>query len=241
MTMAKYEKHDTDEGKYQCPVCQYGHGVGNGKSRQSVSRHYNALHAEETPPAPTTPKTKTDAPKRVDVKEDENDDSTPSAPEWLTFDMGEEEGEEPSTVSISPTAASVLKGMAAGADPPSSPKALKDFYEQQGKMMRWVFAGAIDPIVSWYGKSITTNPEFKIKRSRADWELFETVSANWLEYHGVQLPITPNIIMAGTIASMYAPVFVKIQRERDPKKPSLLKRWRARRALRKALKAEKEA
>ncbi len=107
--------------------------------------------------------------------------------------------------------------------------------------MRWVFAGAVDPVVSWYGKSITTDPNFSIKRSKADWELFETVSANWLEYHGVQLPITPNIIMAGTIASMYAPVFAKITRERDPKKPSLLKRWRARRALRKALKAEKEA
>lgn len=239
--MAKYEKHDTDEGKYQCPVCQYGHGEGNGKSRQSVSRHYNALHAEESPSAPTTPKDETEATQRVDVNEAENDDSTPQTPEWLTFDMGEESDEDPSTVSISPTAASVLKGMAAGADPPKSPKALKDFYEQQGRMMRWVFAGAIDPLMSWYGKSITTNPDFTIKRSRADWELFETVSANWLEYHGIQLPITPNIIMAGTIASMYAPVFLKIQRERDPKKPSLFRRWRQRRALRKALKAEKEA
>jgi hypothetical protein len=239
--MAKYEKHDTDKGKYQCPVCQYGHGKGNGKSRQSVSRHYNALHAEETPSAPTTPKTKTDATERVDVNEAEISDDEPSTPEWLTFDMGDESDEEPSTVSISPTAASVLKGMAAGADPPKSPKALKDFYEQQGRMMRWVFAGGIDPLFSWYGKSITTNPNFTIKRSKADWELFETVSANWLEYHGVQLPITPNIIMAGTIASMYAPVFLKIQRERDPKKPSLFRRFRQRRALRKALKAEKEA
>lgn len=238
--MAKYEKHDSDDGKYQCPVCQYGHGTGGGKSRQSVSRHYNALHAEETTSAPTTPKTETRATERVDVSETEIGDNEPSTPDWLTFDMGEESDEEPSTVSISPTAASVLKGMAAGADPPKSPKALKDFYEQQGKMMKWVFAGAVDPVVSWYGKSITTDPNFSIKRSKADWELFETVSANWLEYHGVQLPITPNIIMAGTIASMYAPVFAKITRERDPKKPSLLKRWRARRAIRKALKTQKE-
>jgi len=239
--MAKYETHLHDEGKYQCPICEYGHGRGNGKSRQSVSRHYNASHAEESDSAPTTPKQDLSETVRVDVKEEEFDDSTPSAPEWLTFDMGEESEEEVATVSISPTAASVLRGMAAGADPPTSPKALKEFYEQQGRMMKWIFAGAVDPIVSWYGKSITTNPDFSIQRSKSDWELFETVSANWLEYHGVRLPITPDIIMVGTLASFYAPVLVKMQKERDPKKPSLFRRWRARRAMRKAVKASKEA
>lgn len=236
--MAKYEKNPDDEGKFQCPVCEYGHGANNGKSRQSVSRHYNALHAEETPSAPTTPKTENNATQRVDVNEADFDDSAPSAPEWLTFDMGETD-EEPATVSISPTAASVLKGMAAGAEPPQSPKALKDFYEQQGKMMKWIFAGAVDPLVEWYGRSITTDPDFTIRRSRADWELFETVSANWLEYHGVRLPLTPDFIMVGTLASFYAPVLVNINRKRDPQKPSILKRWRARRAMRKALKKKR--
>lgn len=236
--MAKYEKHSTDEGKYQCPICEYGHGPNNGKSRQSVSKHYNALHAENTPSATIEPKTEKEAIQGVDVNEPVFDDIPDSTPEWLSFDMSGEDEESP-TVSLSPTAASVLKGMAAGADPPSSPKALKEFYEQQGKMMKWVFAGVVDPLFSWYGKSITTDPDFEIKRSKADWELFEGVSANWLEYHGIQLPVTPDIIFAGTLASFYAPVVIKIHRKRDPSKPSIFRRFKARRAMRKALKKKK--
>lgn len=237
--MAKYEKHEHDEGKYQCPICEYGHGMGNGKSRQSVTKHYNALHAENTLSAPVGPKVDKKPTQRVDVKSDENDE-IPSTPDWLQFDMSEEDSET-ATVSLSPTAASVLKGMAAGAEPPSSPKALKEFYEQQGKMMKWVFAGVVDPLFSWYGKSITTDPDFEITRSKADWQLFESVSANWLEYHGIQLPVTPDIIFAGTLASFYAPVVVKIHRKRDPSKPSIFRRFKARRAMRKALKKKKEA
>lgn len=237
--MAKYEKNSDDEGKFQCTICEYGRGKSGGKSRQSVSRHYNALHAEESDSAPTVPKEDFSTTERVDVNEEGNDDSIPKTPEWLTFDMsGEDEG-DPATISLSPTAASVLKGMAAGAEPPSSPKALKEFYEQQGRMMKWVFAGLVDPMFSWYGKSITTNPEFSVKRSKADWELFEQVSSNWLEYHGIQLPVTPDIIFGGTLLSFYAPVMVKIHSQRDPKKPSFLRRWRSRRAMRKALKSRK--
>lgn len=235
--MAKYEKNPDDEGKFQCTICEYGRGAGGGKSRQSVSRHYNASHAEKSDDDPISPKDKKSENEGVDVNEAENDDSVPQAPDWLTFDMSAED-EEPATVSLSPTATSVLKGMAAGADPPSSPKALKEFYEQQGKMMKWVFAGVVDPLFSWYGKGITTDPQFTIKRSKADWELFEQVSSNWLEYHGIQLPVTPDIIFGGTLLSFYAPVMVKIHRQRDPKKPTLFKRWRSRRAMRKSLKAK---
>lgn len=236
--MAKYEKSETDEGKYQCPICEYGHGKGRGKSRQSVSKHYNALHAEEEVIDTVRPKQEKEATLRVDVKEGVTDEEPDSQPEWLQFDMAGEDEDAP-TVRLSPTAASVLKGMRAGADPPSSPKALKEFYEQQGKMMKWVFAGVVDPLFSWYGKSITTDPDFEIKRSSNDWALFESVSSNWLEYHGVRLPVTPDIIFAGTLASFYAPVVVKIHRKRDPSKPSMWSRFKSRRALRKALKKRK--
>lgn len=233
--MAKYEKND--EGKYQCPVCEYGRGE-NGKSRQSVSKHYNALHAEESPAPTVEPKTENTPIEGVDVNDGVFDDSSPNTPEWLQFDMSEDDEDAP-TVSLSPTASSVLKGMREGNEPPSNPKALKEFYEQQGKMMKWIFAGVVDPAFSWYGKSITTDPDFSITRSKADWELFESVSSSWLEYHGVRLPVTPDIIFAGTIASFYAPVMLKIHRKRDPLKPSVWSRFKSRRAMRKALKRRK--
>ncbi len=247
--MAKYEKNPDE--KYQCPICEYGHGEGNGKSRQSVTKHYNSNHAEkaeehplkptESPTATIGPKTENEPTERVDVKEVIIDDSEPLTPDWFTFDMSEDElSDDPVTVSISPTASTVLRGMATGGEPPSSPKAIREFYEQQGKMMRWIFAGGVDPLLSWYGKGITADENFTIKRSESDWKLFEDVSSTWLEYHGIQVPVTPDIIMAGTVISMYAPVLTKIHKQRDPNRPSLLSRWRSRRAMRKALKKQKD-
>lgn len=239
--MAKYEKNPDDKGKYQCPICEYGHGAGNGKSRQSVSKHFNALHAEETPKAPNTSENLDQQPERVDVNEpdfDEISDEKPNVPDWLTFDMGDEL-EEVVTVELNPSINSILKGMAEGADPPSSPKAMKEFYTQQGKMMRWLFAGVVDPVVSWYGRSVTSDPEFSIKRSSSDWALFEDVSSSWLEYHGIRLPVTPDIIMVGTIASFYIPVLSQIRQKRDPSKLSMFAKWKKRRMLKKKLKEER--
>jgi hypothetical protein len=236
--MVKYEINL--EGKFQCTICEYGHNA-LGKSRQSVSKHYNALHAEKSPNAPILPKEEKATIKGVDVIVDENDDNIPPlVPDWLTFEMGEEGEGEVVTVELSPTAASVLKGMAAGQELPTNPKALKDFYKQQGKMMKWIFAGGIDPMFAWYGRGVTSDPDFEIKRSASDWALFEDVSSNWLEYHGVTLPVTPDIIMAGTLASFYIPVLAKIQKKRDPRKPSFFKKLRSRRAMKKALKREAE-
>lgn len=243
--MAKYEKHSTDEGKYQCPICDYGHGENNGKSRQAVSKHFNALHADLEVNATIIPKDDLEPKNRVDVIESQDEvieeeiDTKPNTPDWLTFDMSDE-GEEQATISISPTASTILKGMAKGNEPPKSGKAMREYYQQQGKMMRWVFAGVVDPLFTWYGRSITNDTKFEIKRTNKDWSLFEEVSASWLEYHEWNMPITPDIIMAGTIGSFYAPVLMKINRKRDPAKPSILKRFLLRRKLRKQIKKEKE-
>ena len=237
--MAKYEKHSTDEGKYQCPLCDYGHGEGKGKSRQAVSKHYNALHGTETPEAPITPKEDLEPKIRVDVIEDIIEDDEPKTPDWLTFDMSGEDDEQP-TISISPTASTILKGMAKGNEPPKSGKAMREYYQQQGKMMGWVFAGVVDPLFTWYGRAITSDAKFEIKRTKKDWDLFEEVSASWLEYHEWNMPITPDIIMAGTIGSFYAPVLMKINRKRDPSKPSFFKRLMLRRKMRKQIKKDKE-
>ena len=238
--MAKYEKHETDEGKFQCTISDYGHGVGNGKSRQAVTKHYNRLQSEKPPTLPNIPVEEETTTIGVDVIEDIKEDETPDTPDWLTFDMSGEDGEQP-TISINPTASTILKGMAAGHEPPKSAKAMREYYAQQGKMLRWVFAGVVDPLFTWYGRSITADPKFEIKRTQKDWTLFEEVSANWLEYHQWNLPITPDIIMMGTVASFYAPVIMKVNSRRSPNKPSLFKRWLTRRKMRRAIKEEKAA
>ena len=224
--MAKYEKHPTDEGKYQCPICDYGHGEGNGKSRQAVSKHFK-IHTSD-------PIEEADIPESLNIKIEENDDSKP---EWLSFDMSDESGEV-ETESISPLASSFIKGMSKQ-ELPTTQKELRQFYQTQGKMMSWIFTGIIDPLISWYGRAITTNPDFKVSRSEGDVELLTDSSAQWLEYRQIQLPVTTDIIMGVTVASMYAPVMYKIHKKRDPNRPSLFKRWKMRRTLRKAMKQER--
>jgi len=220
--VSKYEKHDFDDGKYQCPVCEYGHGEGNGKSRQAVSAHHTKAHSQKSEEIPLDPPLEADNPKS-----------------WLDYEMPEVD--EQATVSTAPLADTVLRGaLASEQSVPKSPKALKEFYRQQGKMMRWLFSGFVDPIFSWWGRGVMADPDFEIKRSSSDWELFEDASANWLEYRGLTVPLTPDVVMLGTVATFYAPVLVKVRAKRDPTRKSWFQRWKARRAVRKALKSEVE-
>ena len=217
--MSRYIKHEVDDGKFACPECDYGHGEGNGKSRQAVSTHHKKTH-EETEKSTETPP--------LEVEETFS---------WLDYDLPDELDD--ATVQTIPLADTILRGALEGEKAvPKSPKALKEFYKQQGKMMRWLFSGFVDPLVSWWGRGVMADDSFTIKRSSSDWELFEDASANWLEYRGLSVPLTPDVVMLGTVASFYAPVVVQVRAKRDPNRRSWFQRWRARRAVRKALKRE---
>lgn len=219
------------DGKYQCPDCDYGHD--GGRSRQAVTKHWNKAHGSD---AETIENIDAD-PLLEDPKPEKLDDG----PEWLRFGETEQAEEvDETTVSVSPLASTLLRGMVSDEEPPNSPKAMKEYYQQQGKMMRWIFSGFVDPLFAWYGRGVTADDTFAIERSASDWTLFEDAASNWCEYRGVSVPVTPDIVMIGTVASFYAPVVTKIHRQRDPSKPSLWRRWKARRAVRKALKAKKE-
>lgn len=223
--MSRYVKHELDEGKYACSECDYGHGQGNGKSRQAVSNHHKKAHRETVEEIEISP---SDPPLEEEISFS-----------WLDYDMPEVEDD--STVATSPLADTILRGALANENElPKSPKALKEFYRQQGKMMRWLFSGFVDPLFSWWGRGVMADPDFEIKRSSSDWELFEDASASWLEYRGLTVPLTPDVVMLGTVATFYAPVVVKVRAKRDPNRTSWFQRWRARRAVRKALKRRGE-
>ena len=102
-------------------------------------------------------------------------------------------------------------------------------------------AGVIDPLISWYGKGVTLNPDFSIERSKDDWVLLESVGEQWFAYRGISFPVNPDMLMIGTLGALYIPQAVKIRKERDPSRPRFnpfasLRRWRERRAIRKAIK-----
>ena len=240
--MAKYEKNPDDEGKYQYTVCEYGHGPGNGKSRQSVTRHFNKTHAgpEDATEVTSTRKQSEEAPSEPQEKTEPQEASETKEPGWLSMDFTPSEEEEAATVSINKAAKSTLQGMLKNPASIKSEKELDEFFAQQARMLRWVFAGGIDPALEWWARSVTSDADYTIKRTSSDWAFFEEVAKSWLEYRGIQLPITPDFVMLGTVGAFYAPVFVHVRRKRDPTRPSLWKRWRSRRAVRRALKRQEK-
>ena len=250
--MAKYLKHPRQKGKYMCPVCDYGHAVG--KSRQAVTNHYNKVHLEgdsvgndtdtSFPPIESKEEeihnssisSESSSPSPSIQEIENNDDNEPS---WLNFETDFSE-EKVSHESLHHVANTVLNHWRNSGGFPKTKENLKQFYQQQAKMMRWFFNGIVDPLVSWYGKSITSNEKFEIRRSESEWELFEGISEQWLEYRQIVLPVTPDIMMAGCIGSFYVPQIYNIQRNRDKTKSfsplSVWRRWRMKRKLRKEAK-----
>ena len=241
--MPKYIPHPRQKGKYMCPVCDYGHAVG--KSRQAVTNHYNKTHmggdskdieSKQVEKNVHSSKISSDStePPAISIDSEDNNDEKPS---WLNFDTtpNDEKFEHESLPSIATT---VLSQWNKTGGMPRTKENLEMFYKQQAKIMRWFFNGVIDPLVSWYGKSLTSNDKFNISRSPQEWELFEGISQQWLEYRQIVLPVTPDVMMGACIGSFYVPQIYKIQKNRDKSKSfsplGIYRRWR----LKKRMKAE---
>tara|TARA_R100001463_G_scaffold37182_1_gene79926 strand:+ start:5868 stop:6641 length:774 start_codon:yes stop_codon:yes gene_type:complete len=242
--MPKYEKHPTQKNKYRCTKCDYGHAIG--KSRQAVTNHFNKVHKEgvseniinsstsdvSVQSSDTLESTKIDSPSPLE-------EETSNTPSWLEFAVQESE-DISEHESLPPIANSVLNQWSRTGGIPRDKENLKEFYGQQAKMMRWFFNGILDPLVSWYGKSVTSNVKFEIKRSEQEWQLFEGISQQWLEYRQIVLPVTPDVMMGACIGSFYVPQIYKIQKNKDKTKSfsplSIFRRWRKRKKLKNELK-----
>jgi len=236
LNLAKYEKNPDDDGKYQCPVCAYGSGPDGGRSRAAVSRHFNATHGDDSPPITSIFNGEEKPSEGPTVAESKTEAS--EGPAWLDFDLGASD-EEAATVSLHTAARATIEGVMRNPESIRGEKELSEFYTQQARMLRWVFKGGVDPALEWWARAVTTDEKFTIKRSSSDWELFEDVAKAWLEYRQIALPITPDFVMVGTLGAFYVPVLAKVRAKRDPNRPTMLKRWRKRRAMRRALKAQK--
>jgi len=260
--MAKYIKHPRQKNKFQCPSCDYGSSVG--KSRQAVTNHFNKNHKDIGKPQDTSNSVgdisegglsssisfsnslqdeKGDMGNILHNEEppspiETHDDDTP---DWLNFSVDVDTGEDTiSNESLPPIATSVLSHWYQSGGFPKTQENIKAFYRQQARMMRWFFNGIVDPLVSWYGKSLTSNEKFEIRRSAQEWELFEGISEQWLEYRQIILPVTPDIMMAGCVGSFYVPQVWNIHKNRDKSKAfgfrGMYKRWKLKRKLKREAK-----
>lgn len=242
--MARYEKHPYDKGKYQCTVCTYGHGKGNGKSRQAVSSHFKRHHEDSEAQTPEIKSKPEKEPSFTSLQNNEEkvevEDLTIEEPEWLSVDFGD--GEEAMVQSIPSPVKGLINSLSKYHDPekPRTKAEAKAWFKQQAKMVRFFLSGVVDPFVSWYGKGVMANPDFKVSRNESEWAMTEEVTAQWLEYRGVTVPVNPDVLMVGMLGALYVPPMAHIRKNRDPTRPKrsiggIFQRWKQRRAIRKAL------
>ena len=243
----KYEKHSTDEGKYQSTIDRYGHGKGNGKSRQAVTKNHDKVMAampvlEVAEVAEVKEEVEEVTEEVSEVKEEVEKPIEPEKPEWLNVEFDGSDMEDEQIQSIPTPVRGLLETMAGQQDPPAvkTPAQVQAWYKQQARLVRHFLAGIVDPIFAWWGKAITADEGFTIERSEGEWEMTEGVTEQWLAYHQISFMVNPNILMAGTLGALYVPQVVKMQKQRDPTRVGFFgKIWskiKRRRALRKALK-----
>ena len=220
--MARYIPHPEIENKFMCSLCDYG---SNGMSRQSVNNHFKKTHVESENPEIGEPEILIEEPVIID-------------PDWMKV-RDTEEGEVKFT-SLPPVAKGALKFFSSNREPPKAGASLKAFYSKQGKMLTWFFRGIIDPLIQAYGRGVMgeKGKDFSIKRSKDEWQLFEGIATEWVEYREVSIPVSPDMLMIGCVGSFYVPPLKVIHQKRDPAKPSLFGRlkmrvtnWRLKRAL----------
>lgn len=247
--MGRYEKHPRIKGKYQCTVCDYGHK--DGRSRQAVSKHFKQAHENseaQTPEHKGEDDTLVLDPEALgsftslqrNDEEIREIDTDIKEPEWLSVDFNDDEGAL--VQSIPSPVKGLISSLSKHHDPdkPRTKAEAKAWFKQQARMVRFFLSGVADPLVSWWGRGVMANPDFKITRSAEEWAMTEDVTAQWLEYRGITVPVNPDVLMVGTLGALYLPPIGHVMKNRDPTRPrksigGIFQRWRQRRAIRKAL------
>lgn len=208
-------KHPQVDGKYCCPLCDYGHS--KAVSRQSVYKHWKKAHND----AETIEITQTESPDHFEI---------PAAPEiveespdgfdefdnwdsisWMTPDEQEE--------IIPHTIPDPIRRMAAN----NEGKELLIAHRTMTKsMIRWSFLG-LDRAISWWGKGVTNNPDYALKRTKEDYDVLQNSTLTMFDAYGIQVPSSPIIVWSTIVGSAYVPAIVDIQSKADPSKRGIFR------------------
>jgi len=230
--MALAEKHPTDDTKYQSTFDSYGHGEGNGKSRNAVYKYAkrqgvkadtkkgsqtNGEKAEkddfpEQAPSITIENEENEA--ESDFVQDESSDYT----KWGSIswsDDSEPEGEVRASTIPKP-----IGDLAKGKQP-------KVALEATAQFVRYGYM-ALDRMLTHYGRGVMDDPEYSLDRTPSDYDALEAATVAAMQHYGIELPISPLLVLGATVGVAYVPPVIHIRRNADPnRKPGLLKRvWR---------------
>jgi len=191
--MVKAVKHEFDEGKWQSSFDDYGHGEGNGKSRNAIYKHFKKINSE-----PKEQPSIIKEPKEIPVEETET--------KWNSSDwMNHEEKEVKSKTIPKP-----LSDMASG-------KMEEMDLKSQGKIVRTMFVG-LDRLITHWGRGVMSDDSWSIERTSDDYDTLESATVNMLAYYNVRIPVSPPMVWGVTIGSAYLPPITHVVKNRDPSK-----------------------
>jgi hypothetical protein len=231
--MAKAVPHSHDQNKFMLNPDlidslgeSYGHGRGNGKSKQAVYSWIKRQSMKEREPEPEPepePAIELDVEPIVSDERPEGDpDEEPVyGDEWQDVDWTRVEDEDviPDTIG-----SSVQQMVNAFSGDEQSPSLLRRQRDLQGKIARWGFM-TLDRLVTWWGRGVTSDPEYELLRSSKDYDLLEGTTVDVMDYYNISIPLNPLAIWGITVGTAYVPPLADIRRRADPAKKRSLN-WR---------------
>ena len=218
--MSLVEPNPHDEGKYQATFNEYGHGPGNGKSRQAVYKHARKLKSNGMTVSTGSPVSieEPTPPKKTTAAHDTEPVETPEI-EWESITWSDDDAGDV----IPHTIPSPLRNMA-GQSPRDLMKAKRAL---QGQFVRWGFMST-DRLVTWWGRGVMADDKWEIERSPQDYDVLETTTTTLMEAYEIEIAINPFVVWGAVVGSAYVPPVMHIRKNAKPGKmrnPKILARF----------------
>ena len=212
--MSKAIPHPTDEGKWMCSICDYGHGEGNGKSRNAVYKHWNKHHKNSDSISIEVEEVSTVFEEDIENADFVQSDDVPF--EWGSIGWGEpEEGEEVVPKTIPSVFAESLNR-------PNT--ALSAAGTKQ--VLRMAFIG-LDRLITHWGRGVMSDRNWQIERHPQDYDTLQDSTWAVMQHYGVAVNVSPVAAWAATVGTAYVPPIVHIQKNADPnRRRNFVKRFR---------------
>ena len=218
--MSKVEPHPTDKGKFQSTFDDYGHGKGNGKSRNAIYKHAKKIKQQKTEKSdnfsqarsePVFSEENSTKSKKSDFVKIEDENST----DWSSISWADDDISDVKPKSIPEPIAAMANGQAAQVS-----------LAAQGQVIRFAFHG-LDRLITHWGRGVMNNPDYTIERHPSDMDALEASTLQLMAHYGIQMPVSPLMVWGATVGSAYAPPIMHIRKNADPnrKKKGLFSRF----------------
>mgnify|MGYP003626992676 FL=1 len=231
MNQPKAIPHPNDADKWMSSFDSYGHGPGNGKSRNAIYKRFKKVHGPDS--VKSTP-SKKEATESLKNKSDFNDKSTTfeQARSTAVLENVEKSLQEPENPPENQEPDSVKWGSIEWDEPEidaevktsTIPKPLSEMaqgqrmafnQESQAQMIRVGFR-ALDRALTHYGRGVMNSKDWSVDRSESDYDALEGATSAVFEHYGVQVPVSPLLVLGVTLSTAYLPPLNHIRKNADP-------------------------